>query len=1285
MTDHSMSEQCSLLNSLEWKRLSTLCQNIDFLPNGEHVNLVAMPVQEPHHVGDRVFCRAKVSDGEGRTRLVLLVLRSADWQLYRFSEAPLKILQATVQYTDHVPLLDCTGITTAVVTTAVVHDDTCLQVAEVFCGGFSGWAQACYAFRRYQVPVHMRWTIDVDPQCTAMLRCRDEKFQEISSLEELDQLEDAHQATFHICADVQWGWWLRVLGRFPVKVLCVSAPCQPWSRAGTGSGLMGLCSQEGGLLLRVADFSAACEILIVLLEQIEFFPRHQHYPQVMQAWQDCGYKILWQQNLNLRDVLPGQRMRHLLVLGRPDLVSAADIDQGFWAMVKRQSLALVDVIFPLPPPLLEECTLAPDVLDMYMDPWLVPTPARPGARPPTPSNYRVKRHEDCAGVFMAQYQFQHELPPGMLERQGLHRCLLRGPSGLRFFAGVEVAAVHGAVQPILLLKDRPDQMRLLGNAIAVPHAAAALAQACRLAHCPNAPDMMLAVQWCLASRMHCSNTALLPLQAGWVWCKQEQIPDVIAALQAGEPSDLQVEAPPAFAKVLLRSDNASTFAVAAPTGLPCATLLDAVGAVSAAAAAGALPWLPTADPTSFRVSSAPQLNMSGFIGGSGLKSGLCTVLTRQEVYLVDHSGPRTWSQLLRVFQDLDPANDPDCCLGVYSLSSQRLTDHKPFGSCVVAVSEDEDVPAFSLLSLAPHVTEVSVCQQETAIVFRGPAFAASDLWMGFPFQVLSPLGWQSDIHGLPPRDHAPVEFRLTPEEGRPAMPADLMLNQCRVWLFVSQVEQALHDCAAEILVDVEIQLIACRLWVGKLPREVALQTISEWWQRASTACALPGNHRVFSGPHPQDAMVTVGDASLTKANVIRKTGHLLVTRQPELGGGGVKDENLQLAKTKVATLLPDRGVSPPETLVTDNRTEKAAKRWQRAIRRRKLNGPTTVKACDFQLEEGSWVGIDGAAVSILQTATHNSEGVLLLDAPEATPVDLDLLRNIESDALCVVVPGHACPDPESCSGVVSVPARHKISGQVHLLAACYHNVGATDIVPFVQHGTDITVTGTTCCAFVMHKSDFPPAEWLEVVRAPVRTAAEAFRKAGVQQAFKDPWSRQYRCEGRPSQPQLSDSCTFNAKVTTALLRPLLQQSGFNNIYLVPKTWDRQLLPGWSVVWLAGDKAESEKQAALVAEQHGLVRTQARFGIRVPEAAFDKVFRQLRPGVEPPASVSVKQLFLAGPFPAGTTADDVVAWAAKLGWPAKAVKSLGPMFWLLGAANKPPAQTTRFNSTPGADQ
>ena len=117
-----------------------------------------------------------------------------------------------------------------------------------------------------------------------------------------------------------------------------------------------------------------------------------------------------------------------------------------------------------------------------------------------------------------------------------------------------------------------------------------------------------------------------------------------------------------------------------------------------------------------------------------------------------------------------------------------------------------------------------------------------------------------------------------------------------------------------------------------------------------------------------------------------------------------------------------------------------------------------------------------------------------------------------------------------------------------------------------------------------------------------------------------------------------------------------------------------------MVWLLGDKGEAEKQAALVAEQHGIVRSKAKFGVRVAAATFEKVFRQLRPGAAVPPPVQVKLTLKAGPFPAGTSAEDVSEWASKLHWPIKVLKALGPRFWLLGAEVEPPAFTTHFNQT-----
>ena len=143
---------------------------------------------------------------------------------------------------------------------------------------------------RQGVPLHVRWSIDVDPDCWEMQQCSDPCRSQVQSLRDLDLVPTEHQASFHICADVLWGWWVRVLGRFPVQALCVSSPCQPWSRAGGGSGLE---STDGQLLLRVADLAAAFEVPVVLIEQVEHFPQHAHFPQVLQAWQQCGYEVCW--------------------------------------------------------------------------------------------------------------------------------------------------------------------------------------------------------------------------------------------------------------------------------------------------------------------------------------------------------------------------------------------------------------------------------------------------------------------------------------------------------------------------------------------------------------------------------------------------------------------------------------------------------------------------------------------------------------------------------------------------------------------------------------------------------------------------------------------------------------------------------------------------------------------------------------------------------------------------------------------------------------------------------
>ena len=816
----STEESSSFIDAWEWKRLCQTCQSLEYLPPGACVNVLVKPFQEPVFQGSRVLTRAYLEETQtgapSHRRVALVIFRSADWAVVQAAEGPVKVLQSVVSFDGEVPILDCTGPCSAVVAAAKMQDGTVLQVAELFCGGFAGWAQACSVFQGQHVPVHVRWTLDIDPQCADMLRCRATSFREVASLTELDDLPSDCSETFHLCADVNWDWWVRTLGRFPVQVLCVSAPCQPWSRAGTGSGLS---SQDGRLLLRAADLAGAHQVPVVLLEQVEYFPKHQQYAEVMRAWAECGYEVMWQHTVNLRDVLPGQRLRHLIVLGRPDAVAPQCIDQGFWAHVRRQSLALAQVMFPLPQDILVSCTPPTDVLSQYMDPWLVPTPPRAGARPQTPVSYRVRGDKDCAGVFMAQYQSQHELPSGMLERQGLHGCLYDGPTGLRFFAGPEIAAIHGATEPIFLTESVKDQMRLLGNAIAVPHAAAALAQACRLMQLPAAPEMVQATHWCLAARLHSQNTVLMPVRGGWILCRHDQVPQVIAAMQTVEPALLQVPRPAAFHVVQLCAEGGGQHTLHVPHAMPVSRLLEAVGLPARhqeQSVENLVPWWKDAGSFALQVPCLPELNCSGFIGGL-IGAGFCLVLTQCGAFLLEQSGPRTWSQLLSIFCELDPTSEPDCSLGIFSLMGQRLAGTADFGPCMVALSEDEDIPPFSLSCLAPVLPQLTLQRLEASMCLRAPPERACELWVCFPFQLIEAVGWATEVTGFPPKLHEPIAFCMTPVVDRPLMPPDLLQGQFRQWFFVASLEQAAAKRPADKNIAVEVQLVACRLCEGTCP------------------------------------------------------------------------------------------------------------------------------------------------------------------------------------------------------------------------------------------------------------------------------------------------------------------------------------------------------------------------------------------------------------------------------------------------------------------------------------
>ena len=145
-------------------------------------------------------------------------------------------------------MLGCTGVDAVVVANCVTRQDKCIRVAEFFSGGFAGWSRAVYVLHSNHMPIRMCWTIDSDTDCSEMLRYHHRAWVEATNLEELGPASAAEQ--FHNCADINTNWWIRALSTSPVDIACISAPCQPWSAAGSEHGL---ASMDGQLMLRMAD------------------------------------------------------------------------------------------------------------------------------------------------------------------------------------------------------------------------------------------------------------------------------------------------------------------------------------------------------------------------------------------------------------------------------------------------------------------------------------------------------------------------------------------------------------------------------------------------------------------------------------------------------------------------------------------------------------------------------------------------------------------------------------------------------------------------------------------------------------------------------------------------------------------------------------------------------------------------------------------------------------------------------------------------------------------------
>ena len=507
----SVSQPPDPSSAVEWRRLSQTAVQISPFMLGQINNFVVMPYGEPIQGDGFKYVRAMcIAAGALRTeedRKVLLKIRNIDWQLVRWSGKPLKVLQAQLDAVPEwrSPVIDCTGVETVLVSHIEVGQPEVLRVAEFFAGGFQGWTQAAYVMHTLGAPVSVAWGVEKSPVCQHMQQVMTPSHRVVGSLDELDKLDPGCPSPVMIQGDVADNWWLRIMGIRPTNTWAISAPCQPWSHAGRSSGLS---SPVGLLMLRIADLAATFQPRLLLFEQVSGFATHKDCQVVLQAFHGAGYSIAWKATLELADLMPCQRSRHLLVFSLRDKQIMPPATFA-WPFNRPTSLRQQKALFELPEDLWNQCVPSPQVLSQYLDPKLMPARSA-GYVVRDPVKHRIKGPDQIASCFLAQYSFGHQLPRDLLEAKGLFGSMVFTNGVARFFSSAEIASLHGAVMPVLCEHDRRTSMRHLGNCIAVPHAAVTILMGCRTMECDKGITLTDVIYRCDALRLQADNASLLP-------------------------------------------------------------------------------------------------------------------------------------------------------------------------------------------------------------------------------------------------------------------------------------------------------------------------------------------------------------------------------------------------------------------------------------------------------------------------------------------------------------------------------------------------------------------------------------------------------------------------------------------------------------------------------------------------------------------------------------------------------------------------------------------------------
>lgn len=329
--------------------------------------------------------------------------------------------------------------------------------------------------------------------------------------------------------------------------------------------------------------------------------------------------------------------------------------------------------------------------------------------------------------------------------------------------------------------------------------------------------------------------------------------------------------------------------------------------------------------------------------------------------------------------------------------------------------------------------------------------------------------------------------------------------------------------------------------------------------------------------------------------------------------------------------------------------------------------------------EGYFENEDGSPTVVAQTFSPFTTGVSMLDKDQLSQW-LQGEPVISGDELAAFVP-EPCPSPVGFKfQELSIPV-HNAAGSLMILRGKLFQFGSREVKITKKLNQQQSTADIHIVAVTMWKVDHEASVWTNIAQQPVRMAKQLLSKHEPGVMLMQPWGRRYRDSKGETTPEMSESIQFHCLIPDSCYQSLLKKSGWNKVFITPKTQDGKLQDNFRIIWCALSLTELTAKVAMASGCHGLVRGKRSLGVRVDVDNFGSMWELLKPGLPKPDITLLTKQFRLEPMPFGVDRDALTSWAEKHGWGIWPIKSVGGRQWIVASNSNPPSQVLQFNGTP----